>query len=240
MKNQKDKLEYVRKNGAVTMVLLSPSMTGLPYGTIPRLLLLYITTQAIRTKEQNIVLGESLSSFVSRLNGYTTGGAFNRIKQQSLRLFSSSFSVFINTDKELNYINRPLVDKYTLFKQSPGSDIVLHLSDYFWQDIKQNKPIPVDLRAVNALKASPLSLDLYFWLKKRLYRLAGSVNIPTEQVFNQFGTAYSYKKTAIRYLYPDLGRNYMRLLPFSMKNLCMMYRRQQFDLQRVLCPKIAL
>ena len=37
---------FERRNGAFTLTLLAPPRTGLPYGTVPRLLLAWMTTEA--------------------------------------------------------------------------------------------------------------------------------------------------------------------------------------------------
>ncbi|MCH6556231.1 MAG: phosphoenolpyruvate carboxylase, partial [Chloroflexi bacterium] len=60
--------EFVRTNGALTLTMLAPSSTGLPYGSIPRLLLAWLTTEAVRTKERKIVMGHSLSDFMRELD----------------------------------------------------------------------------------------------------------------------------------------------------------------------------
>jgi hypothetical protein len=43
--------EFERKNGAYTLHLhpLAPAKVGLPYGTVPRLLLAWLTTEAVLT-----------------------------------------------------------------------------------------------------------------------------------------------------------------------------------------------
>lgn len=213
LRNQKNAIEFVRKNGSVKMVVLSPSFIGLPYGNIPRLLLLYLVTSAIRTKKQDILLGSSVSEFLSKLGiGHTGGsrGDVTRYKQQAIRLFSSSFSVFWDshfsifsgTDKVKsidisNFKSLPLADSYQLFRsivpgeaRSYGLGLTVHISDYFWNDLKQHKPIPVDLRIVSGLKHSAFALDIYFWLVYRFYNhAADGIFIPSQNLQNQFGTA---------------------------------------------------
>ena len=46
----------------------------LPYGNIPRLLLAYITTEAVRTQSRVLVLEDSLSAFMRKLGIYSTSG----------------------------------------------------------------------------------------------------------------------------------------------------------------------
>jgi len=215
LRNQLNATEFVRKNGSVKMVVLSPSFIGLPYGNIPRLLLLYLVTSAIRTKKQDILLGSSVSEFLSKLGiGHTGGstGTITRYKQQAIRLFSSSFSVFWDshfsvfsgTDKVKsidisNFKSLPLADSYQLFRsmvpgeaRSYGLGLTVHISDYFWNDLKQHKPIPVDLRIVAGLKHSAFALDIYFWLVYRFYNhSADGIYISSKNLQNQFGTAGS-------------------------------------------------
>ena len=213
LRNQKNAIEFVRKNGSVKMVVLSPSFIGLPYGNIPRLLLLYLVTSAIRTKKQDILLGSSVSEFLSKLGiGHTGGsrGDVTRYKQQAIRLFSSSFSVFWDSHFSVfsgtgkvksidisNFKSLPLADSYQLFRsivpgeaRSYGLGLMVHISDYFWNDLKQHKPIPVDLRIVSGLKHSAFALDIYFWLVYRFYNhAADGIFIPSQNLQNQFGTA---------------------------------------------------
>ena len=70
--------EFVRKNGGFTLTMLAPSEIGLPYGNIPRLLIAWITTEAVRTKQQELVLGNSLSDFMRQLDLVPTGGEMGK------------------------------------------------------------------------------------------------------------------------------------------------------------------
>ena len=60
---------------------------GLPYGSIPRLILAWLNAEVVKTNSQHIVLGRSFSDFVQKL-GYNTnagrGGDMTRIKNPVL------------------------------------------------------------------------------------------------------------------------------------------------------------
>jgi hypothetical protein len=43
--------EFVRRNGAFTLTMFARRDVGLPYGSVPRLLMAWLTTEAVRTKE---------------------------------------------------------------------------------------------------------------------------------------------------------------------------------------------
>ena len=56
--------EFVRRNGAYTLSMLSPSAVGLPYGSVPRLLLAWLCTEAVKTRSRELLLGDNLSGFM--------------------------------------------------------------------------------------------------------------------------------------------------------------------------------
>lgn len=93
--SRREDLQLVRRNGRLTlrMAALGP---GLPYGTIPRLLMAWLTTEAVRTKEREVVLGHTLSGFMSQLDLVPTGGRWGtipRLRMQMTRLFSTAVGV---------------------------------------------------------------------------------------------------------------------------------------------------
>jgi hypothetical protein len=50
--------EHVRFNGALTLTMMVPHVFGLPYSSMPRLLLSWVTTEAVRTKQRRLLLGK--------------------------------------------------------------------------------------------------------------------------------------------------------------------------------------
>ena len=45
--------EFTRSNGGFSVTMLASSRYGLPYGTVPRLLLAWMTTEAVRMKDSH-------------------------------------------------------------------------------------------------------------------------------------------------------------------------------------------
>lgn len=62
-------------------------------------------------------------------------------------------------------------------------------SDKFFREVTEN-PVPIDLRALKALKRSPMTLDVYVWLSYRLSFLKGNTAIPWAALQLQFGADY--------------------------------------------------
>ena len=87
--------EFCRKNGNYTLVMMAPTDIGLPYGSLPRLILTWISTEAVRSRDPVIVLGESLAAFMREIEITPTGGrcgSILRLKDQMQRLFSTQIS----------------------------------------------------------------------------------------------------------------------------------------------------
>ena len=82
---------YKRVNGPYRLFMNAGADNKLPYGSIPRLLLAWVATEAVRTRKRELVLGRSLSKFMRELgvNSDSGGnrGEMTRFRKQMIRLF---------------------------------------------------------------------------------------------------------------------------------------------------------
>lgn len=93
--SRREGLVFERTNGAFSLVMMGHPHSGLPYDTVPRLLLAWLTTEAVRTRERELVLGNTLSQFMAQLDLIPTGGRWGtitRLRDQMHRLFASTVS----------------------------------------------------------------------------------------------------------------------------------------------------
>ena len=58
--------EYKRVNGPYTLYMTAIGNNKLPYGSSPRLLLAWVSTEAVRTQSRELILGSSLSGHCQR------------------------------------------------------------------------------------------------------------------------------------------------------------------------------
>ena len=78
--NPGNRKEYVRRNGPYKLGMTAGIDNKLPYGNLPRLILAWICTEAVRTQSREIVLGRSLSKFMRALGiNSTSGGSRGRV-----------------------------------------------------------------------------------------------------------------------------------------------------------------
>jgi hypothetical protein len=74
-------------------------------------------------------------------------------------------------------------------EQQPLWNSVVVLSSEFYDELVAHA-VPIDLRALKALKGSPLALDIYSWLTYRMSYLRKPCLIPWEALETQFGADY--------------------------------------------------
>ena len=65
--NPGNRLQYKRVNGPYSLIMTAVGQTKLPFGNLPRLLLAWLCTEAVRTQNRELVLGKSLSDFMRTL-----------------------------------------------------------------------------------------------------------------------------------------------------------------------------
>lgn len=190
---------FERRNGKYTLTLLAVPKIGLPYGSIPRLILAWLTTEAVKTKSRELELGDSLSSFMKELGLNRTGGErgdITRLKEQARRLFSCSISAIYEDEKRSAFFNQSIASKAHLWwdaKDVEKMDIFkssVTLAETFFAEIMSH-PIPVDVRALAALKKSPLALDIYCWLTYRASYAKRPSVVPWDVLALQFGSDYA-------------------------------------------------
>lgn len=206
---------WSRRNGDLTLSVqqgYNPdgSAVGHPYGTIPRLLLYWITTEALRKKDKRLELGDTLGGFMRELGlDPNRGGARSdrvRLEQQMRRLFAARIS-FVGTghDGSMEGVGTKYMDiaEQTVFWWDSGgrsnaeqgalwqSFVVLHQS--FFDQITAN-PVPVDVRALRELQRSPLALDLYNLMSYqafRAYKTGRPMYMTWRQMQSALGTSYA-------------------------------------------------
>ena len=81
------------------------SATGLnklPFGNLPRLLLAWVCTEAVRTQNRALILGPSLAKFMKTLGVYSSGGgnAGIKLRNQMRRLFGCTVTLIYKEGNE--------------------------------------------------------------------------------------------------------------------------------------------
>ena len=215
--------EFTRTNGNFTLTLQAPSKIGLPYGSVPRLLLAWLTTEAVKTKSRELELGDSMAAFMAELGMTPTGGArgdITRLKNQTRRLFNSTVTASYEDAEKVADMGYRLTERSVLWWHSKDPEqaglwkSTVTLSEQFFNEVI-DRPVPIDMRAIKALKRSPMALDIYNWLTYRMSYLKRPTVIPwagvammlgsNYAVLRQFKAAFLHELRKVLLVYPQVS-----------------------------------
>ena len=194
--NPGDRLRYVRRNGPYTLVMNAGSLHKLPFGNIPRLLIAWICTEAVRTQSRELVLGRSLSEFMRKL-GITSDsggsrGELTRLRNQMKRLLGCTVSLVYEDERAEARVSSYVADRAVLWwdPRRPHEPTLweskIRLGEDFFNEIIRH-PVPLDMNTLKALKRSSLGLDWYMWLVYRTFALTRPLRLSWRQLYRQFG-----------------------------------------------------
>ena len=192
--NPGNRHQYKRVNGPYKLGMTAGLDNKLPYGNFPRLLLAWVSTEAVRTQSRVLVLGDSLSDFMRALGVYSAGGgnAGIKLRNQMRRLFNAHIQLVYEDEHGEASVSSSVTDSTELWwnVRKPGErslwDSKIELSEKFFQEIIRH-PVPLDMNILKSLKRSTLGLDLYLWLTYRTFALRAPLRLSWRQVYCQFG-----------------------------------------------------
>lgn len=199
--------EWDRKQGSASLRIEAGSALdprtkeyvklGLPFGEKPRLVLIHLASEAIRTKSPVIDVEDSMTAFARSLGLETNGHHLRGLKDQIGRLASSTIRMGMVEQGRVVQVNTQVASAFDLWYPDEVSQRVLwpstvRLSHEFFESLSRHA-IPLDNRAVGAIANSPIALDAYVWLSQRLHRIAPERPqfIGWANVYEQFGQGYA-------------------------------------------------
>ena len=197
---------YFRRNGNIQIFLDDPTGIGLPYGSIPRLVLVWVTTEAFNKRSNELILGDSINQYLRKLNIIPSGGkrgSIIRVENQIERLLNSTWTIRIEDGQGQGYITRHarIVSEFSFWSgrdpnQTPLWENAIILTDEFYKEIIAH-PVPLDMRVLENIKQSPTAIDIYLWRTYRNSYLTKETTISWKQLQRQFGAGYANDKRGL-------------------------------------------
>ena len=187
--NQK---EYKRVNGPFALYMVAGAGNKLPYGNIPRLLSIWMCSEATETQSRELFLGDSLSGFLGKVGIPKGGGPRTRLRDQMDRLFNAYVSLIYEDRRDKVTMNAQIADltEFWWNERRPEERTLwqskIVLSEKFFEEIISH-PVPLDMNILKALTRSALGLDLYVWLNYRVFGLGQPCRLTWPQLYRQFG-----------------------------------------------------
>lgn len=172
---------------------------GLPYGTKARLVIAYLNTEAIQKQSPVIEVERSISSFTKHIGLHSNGRNISLIKEQLAKIASSVITMNYETEDKNRSVSVKfaLVNAYDLWFQKDDRQQVIwsnhiRLSDEYYNELAKHA-VPLDCRAIGALKNNAMALDVYSWLAQRLHRIPSGNGqfVSWTAIKGQFGNGYA-------------------------------------------------
>jgi hypothetical protein len=214
---------WSRTNGDLTLTIQSlvNSKTGksygIPYGIIPRLILVWMVTEILRTKSRRLELGNRLADFLLKLGLDPSRGGersdSKRVHEQMERLFNSiiSFDYALKGEGRSGraWINMQVAPDGVLWwsdkdpEQAALFGSWIEVGEKFFNAVMK-APHPLDIRVLRHIKDSSLGIDLYTILNREAYR-AMKDDKPRflawewlhEQTGNEYGRLCDFRRDAL-------------------------------------------
>jgi hypothetical protein len=198
---------FERKSGTVSIMLEAGRLWNgrkfvdqpLPYGTRPRLVMVHLSSEAIRTQSRTIEIGESMRDFLLQLDIDPTGGQrgnYTMFRKQMEALAACRLTLGMTNGAQAVTVDAKPIKKFEAWVTFDGRQRglwpgELELSEEFFETLALHA-VPLDHRALSALKHSALALDVYTWLAHRLCRIkkAEGIKLSWSNLRDQFGQEY--------------------------------------------------
>jgi hypothetical protein len=198
---------FERENGATSMVLEAGRLWNgkgrgfkeypLPYGAKPRLVMVHIGTQAVRTRSKEVEIGNSTHDFIKELGFDTSGRGYAYFRTQMLSLAACRMTLGWDAHGRAKTLETKPIEQFEAWLHPTGRQAVmwpgvLVLSERFYETMLEYA-VPLSHSALSALKDSALALDVYSWLAHRLCRInkAKGVKVSWKNLREQFGQEYA-------------------------------------------------
>ena len=217
--NPGNRIQYKRANGPYTLYMTAGGGNKLPYGNLPRLILAWVSTEAVRTQSRVLILGSSLSKFMRKLGMEDRSGSprgdRTRLRNQMDRLFHSHVQLIYEDEQHKASVSSQVADRTDLWwnPKRPNEpslwDSKVLLSEAFFNEIISH-PVPLDMNTLKALKRCALGLDLYLWLTYRTFALRAPLRLTWRHLYRQFGTDPA--KASEKFIVRNFRQNVLREL----------------------------
>ncbi len=195
--------EFMRQSGAAWVNVQAgyldegkgPVPQPVPYGVMPRLALAHVSTYAVRHKTREIPIGDSAAQFLELMGMDSAGRRYSTLRTQMHALAACRLQLGF---KGRTFNGQPVeqFDAWISNRDTKQLTIwpgLMILSEGYFSSLIDSA-VPLDNRALHALKGSALALDIYAWLAHRLHRIEGRpVILHWTSIREQFAQEYAGK-----------------------------------------------
>lgn len=183
--------EVWRRSGPVATLTVQPiadgggQCLGVPYGPRARMILVYLQSEAVRTRSRTIELGRSLHQWLISMGMSAGGSDYRAVREQARRIDRSLLTFEYRLGDRERWRIQDTITRSS-HEQDGTDELTVELSEGYFQALME-RPVPVVEQAVSQLRMRCQALDIYLWLAYRLHALQEPITVSWRALFGQFG-----------------------------------------------------
>lgn len=203
-RNVKDRI-FERRSGAASLLIeagrwftgLAWEPQPLPFGTRPRIVMINLCAEAVRTRSRTVNVEHSVRGFLRRLNIDAGGYSMRGFKRQMIALSCCHMQLGFRTNRGVGQVDSKPISRFEAWVTDedrqrglwPGE---IELSEPFYESLIEHA-VPLEPAALSHLQNSAMALDVYCWLAHRLCRVdqPGGIVLSWRVLKEQFGHEFA-------------------------------------------------
>lgn len=191
--------QWIRRGAGVRLLVESGSdgslqPIGIPFGSIARMILLYLQTEAVKTRSREIELGRSMNQWLTSMGIDNGGKTYKLVREQSKRISLCRLTFYKETANATLVTNGSFVrdaiiptredDQLPLWREA------VRLDEGFYASLIEH-PMPVREAAIRQIGSRSMAIDVYVWLAYRLHQLDKPTPVSWAALCAQFGAGFN-------------------------------------------------
>ena len=171
-----------------------------PFGVVPRLVMVWLTTEALRREQRELRIDLSLNKFMDAIGVQKSAKNHRALIEQTDRLLQAPVKVTNTTANTWATANVADGGQLWWTPKDPEAEGLLPneilLSESFYREIRAHSyPVNMDhLAVLRSRGTGGLAIDIYCWLAHRAAYLRKSSYVTWEQLAQQFGSQYKLQR----------------------------------------------
>ena len=167
---------------------------GIPYGAVARLILIYLSSEAVANNSRVVELGRNMKQFLDRMGISVGGKSVAMVRDQARRISMCRLTFFNKRQHDTLVSNGSFVRNAVICDPSSERQMRLwndsvELDETFFKSLTDH-PLPLREAAIRQLSGRSMALDLYVFLSYRLHVLEKPTPVSWSALQQQFGAGY--------------------------------------------------
>ena len=167
---------------------------GLPYGSYARFILLFLQSEAIRTRSREIELGRSMKVWLGSMGLSIGGKTYRQVNEQARRISGCTLTFYADrTGAQIRsrggFVKSEITMTNVVGDQPALWQDRVMLDEDFYRALSEH-PVPVSETALRAIGPRSMVIDVYIWLAYRLHALKRDVEVGWPALYGQFGAGF--------------------------------------------------